>query len=52
MEPEESECPECNGTGACQFCGGSGEDEGLEDGQCGECDGSGDCDACGGTGKI
>ena len=44
-DPQE-DCPECNGSGACAKCSGSGET------QCGRCEGSGDCRKCHGSGVI
>lgn len=38
-----TECEECEGSGDCGNCDGSG---------CDTCDGSGDCTACNGTGET
>jgi len=46
------QCDECQGTGRCFFCGGSGET--TEKKQCSGCQppGSGKCSKCSGTGRM
>ncbi len=44
-------CPECNGSGECQECGGTGL--ALDwDLKCDTCHGTGECQKCGGDGKV
>ena len=47
-------CENCNGTGTCPACHGSGKRQGIPHGQpnnCLMCQGSGKCPQCQGTGK-
>lgn len=41
-------CTQCQGTGKCNFCNGSGKDYAHHD--CGTCKGSGRCYRCQGSG--
>jgi hypothetical protein len=49
-----SKCTQCDGTGECKTCGGTGDKMGLNNWKvnCPDCGGTGECAACGGTGTI
>lgn len=43
-------CSQCNGTGRCKYCGGSGHDDYTKNKKCGVCRGTGKCAGCNGKG--
>ena len=47
---KETTCVQCQGTGRCSSCNGTGNDYGTH--TCGTCKGSGKCYRCKGTGKY
>jgi DnaJ-class molecular chaperone len=46
------DCKECQGTGVCPDCDGSGKDIFQETKDCDLCDGTGNCPDCDGSGKF
>ena len=55
-EEEEEDCPECEGSGACIDCLGTGENEDPDDldesHECLTCEGTGNCPFCNGYGYL
>lgn len=50
MAPEWHNCSSCGGSGACQYCGGTGYYGYSRSGNCEVCYGTGQCVACDGAG--
>lgn len=53
-EMKTAECNECQGSGKCFFCGGTGQQKVPQKKQCSGCQppGSGRCSKCSGTGRM
>jgi hypothetical protein len=53
LKPNAEPCPECDGSGDCWMCDGTGQEGGKAGAvKCGWCNGSAVCQECGGSGAI